>query len=97
MNKKIEKKTTDKDVKKIEVKKDVSLKKRKKLKKILLLVLLTLIPLLIIQLFQSQTKTVMLYLGPLLGLKALKDQENQLLTLHKLPPMLLEQKLLNKG
>ena len=33
MNKKIEKKTTDKDVKKIEVKKNISLKKKKKVKK----------------------------------------------------------------
>jgi hypothetical protein len=41
-------------------------------------------------------KMVTLYLGLLLGQKDLKDLENQLLMQHKLPLMMLEQKLMSK-
>ena len=52
--------------------------------------------LLIIQLFQLQMKVEMLFHGPLLEQKALKDPENPHLTQHKLQQMMLEQKPLNK-
>ena len=80
---KVEKKSEIKEAKKVEVKKVSSFKKKSKIKKILPQVLHTFTQLLIIQLFQSQMKVEMLFLGLQRVQKVLKDQGNQLHMLHK--------------